>query len=447
MSTSDLLGIGASGARAYRAAMGAVSENITNATTEGYNRRVVLLGESPSSAVSSLYYKPGVSFGGVDVTAIVRKNDDYLDSAARVAQGNYENANARATWLGNVQTALDDGKLGVGQQLTTMFSAVERLASNPTDTTLRNNVLFSIDQVNTAFRQTSADLTNVQQGVFTQANNETIAVNDALKRVASTNEALRRAVPGSSNMAQLLDQRDQALVDVSKRLNVTISYGANGAADVTYDGKKLVENIVPHTFEVKPNASNSLEFSVDGVSVSAPQSGSLAGLATSADVATQRINQVNSLATQYVTDLNSWHSAGFTSDNRTGINIVSGTDAASLQILVSDPADLATKDSQLPTASLNGNLVKINTIRGTTGVENGWTSIIASHANLQNATNAEQAASQARQQQALAAQADVSGVNLDREAADLMRLQQAYEGCSRILQVAKETLQSLMSAI
>jgi flagellar hook-associated protein 1 FlgK len=444
MSSSDLLSIGASGARAYRAAMGAVSENITNSTTEGYNRRVVLLGESASSSASSLFYKPGVSFGGVDVVAIVRKNDEYLDSAARIAQGNFENADARATWLGNVQTALDDGQLGVGQRLTTMFSAVERLASNPTDTTLRNNVLFSIDQVNTAFKQTSDDLKSVQAGIVTEAGNETLALNDALKRVASANEALRRAVPGSSNAAQLLDQRDLALTDVSKRLNVTISYGANGAADVSYDGKKLVDNIVPHTVEVTADANSKLSYSVEGVAVTVPQTGSLAGLSQSADVAAKRVGEVDALAAQYVTDLNSWHKAGYTTDGRTNVSIVSGTDAGSLKLLTDDPADLATMDAATGGA-LNGNLVKISTIRNTTGVENGWTAIISSHANLQNATNAEQAASQTRQQQALAAQSDVSGVDLDREAADLMRLQQAYEGCARVMQVAKETVQSIFA--
>lgn len=443
MSVSDLLGIGASGASAYRAAMGAVSENISNATTEGYNRRVVLLGESPSSAVSSVYYKPGVAFGGVNVVAVVRKNDDYLDLAARTATGNFQSADMRATWLGNVQNALDDGQLGVGQQLTTMFSSVERLASNPSDTTLRNNVLFSIDQVNTAFKQTAGDLKNVQTGIVSAASNEVAALNDAIGRVASANEALRRATDGSSNQAQLLDQRDSALNDISKRLNVTVTFGANGAADVVYDGKKLVDNVVPHTIDVKASSTSALQFSVEGVSVATPLSGSLNGLAKSADVAAERLKQVNDLATQYVADLNSWHKAGYTDDGRTSLSIVSGTDASSLQVLLSNPADLAVKDS--PTGAANGNLSKISSIRGSTGVENGWTSIIATHANLQASTNSEQAALQSRQQQALAAQSDVSGVDLDREAADLMRLQQAYEGCARILQVAKETMQSIFA--
>ncbi|WP_447406974.1 flagellar basal body rod C-terminal domain-containing protein, partial [Clostridium perfringens] len=37
-----------------------------------------------------------------------------------------------------------------------------------------------------------------------------------------------------------------------------------------------------------------------------------------------------------------------------------------------------------------------------------------------------------------------SGVNLDSEAVDLMRFQQAYSASSRIIQVARETMQSIL---
>ncbi|MFT3965845.1 MAG: flagellar hook-associated protein FlgK [Sphingobium sp.] len=446
MPISDLLAIGASGARAYRAAMGAVSENITNATTEGYNRRTVALGESASSSANSILYKPGVAFGGVEVVGIVRQTDSYLDLAARLASSNYESANARATWLGNVQTALDDGSLGVGQRLTTMFAAMEKLAANPTDETLRTNALFVIEQVNTAFKQTANDIKSVQDGMSLEANNEVVALNDALSRLASTNEALRRATPGSSNAAQLLDQRDQALADIAKRLDVTVSYDDFGTADVTYNGVKLVDNITSKTFGVTTNADKTLSFTVDGAATTVPQSGSLSGIAKSAEVARDRLQALNNLADQYVKDMNTWHTGGLTNDDVAGGNILTMTpgDATSISMLFTETSKLAVKSTDGRT---NGNLVDITAIRGTGGVENGWTSIIAAHANLVNATNAEQAAASARNDQAQAARSDVSGVDLDREAADLMRLQQAYSGCARVIQVGKDLLDAILQIV
>jgi len=48
---------------------------------------------------------------------------------------------------------------------------------------------------------------------------------------------------------------------------------------------------------------------------------------------------------------------------------------------------------------------------------------------------------------AIARHESVSGVNLDEEAADLIRFQQAYQALSRIIQTSQELFQSLLSAV
>lgn len=445
MSATDLFLIGASGARAYRAAMGAVSENIANTATEGYNRRSVEMMESPSSATTSQYYRPGVAFGGVEIASIQRGNDVYLDLAARLADSSFQNADARATWMSDVQNALDDGSLGVGQRLTAMFSAVERLASNPTDTTLRQNVLFSFEQINHAFQLGYEGLSNIQTGIATTAGNDVVALNDAIGQLATANEGLRRAVPGSSNAAQLLDQRDLALANIAKRTDATVSFGDHGIANVTYNGADVVNGIVPSVFGVTANADGTLAFTLDGASVAAPLNGSLAGLSQSAAITTTRKAALNTLASQYVADVNGWHQAGQTAAGNAGQAMLSiGANASTIQLLISEPADIAGASAG---GAINGNLLAISDIRGSSGVENGWSAIIAAQANLLNATKAEQNANSLRNQQAQNARADVSGVNLDREAADLLRLQQAYQGCARIIQVARETMESLFAAL
>ncbi|HTH27058.1 MAG TPA: flagellar hook-associated protein FlgK [Sphingobium sp.] len=445
MSVTDLFAIGASGTRAYRAAMGAVSENIANASTEGYNRRSLLLMESPSSATTSQFYRPGINFGGVEIASVARANNPYLDLAARLADSSFQNADARAQWMSDVQNALDDGSLGVGQRLTAMFSAVERLAANPTDTTLRQNVLFAFEQINYAFQLGFEGLSNIQAGIASTAANGVVALNDAVGQLATANEGLRRAVPGSPNAAQLLDQRDLALANIARQIDATVTFGDHGVANVTYNGADVVAGIVPSTFAVSANANGTLAFTLDGAAVPVPQNGALAGLARSAAVTADRKVALDALASQYVADVNAWHQGGRTAAGNPGQPMLSiGADAATLALLISDPADIAGASAD---GRVNGNLLAISNIRGTSGIENGWSSIIAAQANLLNATKAEQAATSARNQQAQNARADVSGVDLDREAADLLRLQQAYQGSARIIQVARETLDSLFAAL
>ena len=43
------------------------------------------------------------------------------------------------------------------------------------------------------------------------------------------------------------------------------------------------------------------------------------------------------------------------------------------------------------------------------------------------------------------ARADVAGVDLDREAGELIRYQQAYDASSRVIQIARETLQTILA--
>jgi len=270
-------------------------------------------------------------------------------------------------------------------------------------------------------------------------------LNDSLGQLASANEGLRRAVPGSSNEAQLLDQRDLALTNISKRLDVNVTFADHGVANVTYGTTALLNGITPATVAVTANTDGTLAFSIDGTAVATPQNGSLYGHAQSAVVARDRLASLNTLATQYVTDVNAWHQGGFTAAGTPGGPMLSiGANASTLQLLISDPAQVAGASGD---GRVNGNLLAITNIRGSSGVENGWSAIIAAQANLTSATKVEQTATSARNQQAQTARGDVSGVDLDREAAELLRLQQCYEGCARIIQVAREITQALFAAV
>ena len=67
-------------------------------------------------------------------------------------------------------------------------------------------------------------------------------------------------------------------------------------------------------------------------------------------------------------------------------------------------------------------------------------------------TKTHQAGSNAGMQQSLLTQAEasrseVSGVNLDEEAADLVRFQQAYQAAAQVINVANSLFDSLLSAV
>ena len=92
----------------------------------------------------------------------------------------------------------------------------------------------------------------------------------------------------------------------------------------------------------------------------------------------------------------------------------------------------------------NSNLAALTTIRQTGGFEariddlsNRTATTLASRKSLADAQGA-------IRDNAVSARDDVSAVNLDQEAVDLLRFQQAYQAASRVVSVARETFQSLI---
>lgn len=439
--SSDLFIIGASGTKAYRAAMGAISENIANASTANYNRRTVSTQESVVSTSTQVFYRSQVSFGGTDVAGVNRANDPYLDATARLTGNALASANTRLRWQTDIETALNDDDTGVGHLLSDMYGSITQLAANPSDPSLRTNMMFGIERVVTAFNQSAQGLQSASDGIATTAQNDVTTLNSALSELARVNANLLRAEPGTSNQAALLDSRDAALSTITQKLDVTVTFGSNGMAQVAYNGANIVDGANAGTFSVAQNGDGTLAMSLNGTATMAPASGSLGGLFQSAATTAQRTTSLDALATQFVSDLNGWHAQGLTDAGTAGGPLVSGATAATLAQTTTDTADIAAASS---TGVLNGNLLNISSIRGNGGVEQGWTALVIANANQLSATTAEQAAAESRDTQARQARDNVSGVDLDVEAADLLRIQQAYSGCAKVIQVARETMDSIL---
>ncbi|MGK2910750.1 MAG: flagellar hook-associated protein FlgK [Sphingobium sp.] len=440
--SGDLFIIGASGTKAYRAALGAISENIANANTANFNRRSVETRESLASASTMLLYSPQTNFGGVDIARVNRANDPYLDATARLTGTTLGSTTSRMRWLSDIETAMDDTDTGIGHLMSDMFGGVDKLAANPADKSLRSTLLYGMQRVVDAFHQTGDALKDAQAGIATDATNDVRTINNALAELGRVNTNLLRAQDGTANQAQLLDSRDAALTEITKRLDVSITFGASGTVSLSYGATNILTGAVPTTFSVAQNADGTLALSNEGTAVAAPGAASLGGLFQSAVVAKDRLASLDTLASQFATDMNTWHAQGKTDAGAAGGALFSGTTAASLTLLITDGTGIAAKSAD---GRLNGNLLNISSVRGTGSAEQGWTALVAAQANILNATTAEHAAAQNRDEQARGARESVSGVDLDAEAADLLRIQQAYSASAKIIQVARETVDAIFA--
>jgi flagellar hook-associated protein 1 len=439
---SDLLAIGASGIKAYSRALSVVGDNIANAQTEGYVRRTVRLEEAPAAG-DVVLSRNSIRPGGVLATGVARAVDQWLTDDARTASGEAARQSARLDWISATERALDDDADGIGSNITAIFTAADQLSANPGDDTLRRQFLSAVDQSATAFRRTATSLASAAGGVATEAQGAVGQLNTDLVALSRVNDGLRRARPGSSNEATLLDERDRLVGDIAGATDVAVSYDARGAAIVrTPGGDSLVDGPATANVTLAIAANGQISFGIAPGNTLVPASGTLAGLAdASSHIAGQR-TALDTLAAQLASDLNAAHQAGTDANGNPGaalLNFNNGAAAMTAAALL--PANVAAADA----SSGNGNMLAFNNLRGSNGVEQNMTAMIAAQAQTTAAARAQEAAASTRRNGAFAARDAIGAVDLDREAAELLRFQQAYEAAARTIQVARETMQTMLN--
>lgn len=447
----DLLNIGASGLRAYRSALSTVSDNVANANTEGFSRRTISLIEAPVSASTSLLYRPQVNFGGVNVGAISRSWDQFKAADARLSGTEYGEADARLRWLSTVETALDDGPAGIGTRLTAIFTSGDELAADPNGDFPRRAFLNAIDEAASAFRQTADDLARTADHIEAEATATTDLINADLQTLARINVQLRKAGLGTSSYAQIADERDRLLDEVASKLAINVSFDSFGSVRVTLAGgsdEVLVEDARAAMLGVQRASDGRIGYllsNASGTTGFTPTSGSLAGLQSASEHLAGRRAELDAIATDFAAALNGWSAAGLDANGNPGVPLLSVTAGAlSMQALVTDP-DLVPAANSADGAF--GNLLNLEAARSGSGAEDRWVALITSHGQAVKAARTNVDVTTARRDIAFAARDEISGVDLDQEAADLLRYQQAYTACARVVQVAREAMDEILNIL
>jgi flagellar hook-associated protein 1 FlgK len=443
---SDLLGIGASGVRSYQTALSAIGQNVSNADTAGYTRRTVSLTEN-SSGGTGLGSSSSIEFNGVQSASVGRAWNDYQAQAARSAAGDAGSADSIYTWLSNAETSLNDTANGVGQSATAFFSAGTALAGDPNSAANQQSFLSSLGQTATAFNTTATSLASVSSGIATDATTTVQSVNSTLDQIDKINLQLKSTQPGSSQSADLMDQRDGLLDSLSSNVGINVSLDSNGAATVTLAGTSQQLTASPGNtgtrFAITSGANGALALQAiqngQSTSVTSP-GGKLGGLLQSATSVAGRRTQLDKMASDFTAAVNAWQAQGQTSSGAAGGALLSGTTAATIKITTSDPGAIAGASS----SAANGNLLSLSSLRGATGIEQSWSSMVTEQGQAVASAKAADTAAGSVASSTMDARNATSGVDLNTEAAELIRYQQAYSGAAKVIQTAQTTMQAIL---
>lgn len=442
--SADLLSIARSGTLASRAALDVTAQNIANASTSGYVRRTTQLSEVSTSG--SIGGSSGVTLAGVRVSGIIRNADMFRQAEVRRTGADAARATSELQGLENIEAAIEQS--GVFQASVEFEASLQQLLSDPTDGSLRAAVIERGRTLASTLNVTAGSLDAVANGLRFEAQDGVDQVNLLTGELTRVNTRLTRASEGSADQSSLLDQRDMLLQKLSEQVDISTVFSADKTVSVRIGGSTgptLLTGITGSTFAMATAADGAVSFSVDGTPV-VPAAGALAGKSLALVQLVDTRGKVDAVAAGIIAAVNSAQSSGVDLDGNPGQPLFSGTGAGNIAMAVSSGSAIATAPAGSAVRSRDpGNL---NALRVTLDIAAPSGRLDTVLFDVSGAV-----AGRTITRDALSAIADSAsislqsqaGVDLDQEAINLVRYQQAFSASGRVIQVANDLFDTILA--
>lgn len=460
---SNILNTALSALNTNQRALAAISNNIANVNTEGFSRQNVDL----ASRVPNQFGFGSIGTG-VEITGVRRSYDAFVAGQLRQSESGFAEQNTLTQLGSQLELVVADEGNGLATSVSRFFDSLQEVSANPSSLSARQVLLSEANSMASRFFEVDTRFA----GATAEANERLgISVRDAnalVDRLAQINTEITQN--SSARVGQqpndLLDQRDQLLVELSRLVKVTTSASSDGAVNVFVgNGQPLIVGGQSNKLSLAPGATpDQPRILLGGVSdvTSVLSGGSLGGLLKFRDSTLQTARaDLKALATTVTTAFNDLQAAGLDLSGTVGQplfgssadpSLPQGPNGRILEVLIRDPSAIAASVSGASGDNRNINAMaalenQVFTINGrNTTLADGVRGLVGAIATDVRDARLGADAQKALLEQATLRRESVSGVNLDEEAAELLKFQQAYQAAAQMATVANTLFDSLIAA-
>lgn len=467
MTGYSVLSTAVSGLTAAQRGMDITSQNITNSNTPGYSRQLVKLDSVAPSLVAS-FYTGGNStvVGGVQLDAVVRVRDAFLEGT-RVAAGSSKSAlDAQSAALSGIETLVNepsDSSLSAG--LGKFYSSWSALATNVNSSAAAASAAGQVvlqqganvaSQLNLISGGLSAQWTTQQSSLTSTVG----ALNDAAKALASLNgQIVASSASTGQPVNELLDKRDLLIRKLGELGGGVASIQPDGTATVAVGGATIVHETsftglkVGGAGALSDVAANPPVIQTTSGSTISVSSGKAAGLMAAISIDIPAIaTQLNDTAAALISAVNQVHSAGYTLDGDPGGDFFRGTDANDIGVVLTSTSQLAVSDVAGTVSGANASriseLANDSTSRdllGDAGALERWRVLASGLGSKIQGLDSATSVQKTILDSADAAVESDAGVNLDEEMTNLLMYQRAYQAAAKVITAIDEMMDTLIN--
>ncbi|KGX93949.1 flagellar hook protein FlgK [Pontibacillus halophilus JSM 076056 = DSM 19796] len=254
-STFHGLEVAKRGVYAQQSALYTVSHNISNANTPGYSRQRVnmeTMNPYPPASMNKPEI-PGQIGQGVKAGSVERVRDSFLDVQYRGQNsqvGYYEELSSSMDKMERIMN--EPSEEGLSKTMDQFWQSLQDLAVNPEDTGARSVVRQRGLALADTFNYLSDSLKSVQSDIKNEINVSTQEINSYLSQINSLNQKIADVEPHGMLPNDLYDQRDLLVDELTKLVNVDVSYSSNG-------GRSLDQAEGALTLKLADDSGNTLQ--------------------------------------------------------------------------------------------------------------------------------------------------------------------------------------------
>lgn len=235
--------VGMTGVRSNQIALNATAHNLANINTEGYTRQQVTFEDTVYMPVmTNDKVTTPVSGLGVSISEVRRIRDTFIDASYRSENSRLGFYDAQYQAVNEIEDLFGEMQ-GVTYQsyLTDLYNSLNELTKNPTSTVARSSLI----QTATAFIDKSEaiyeGLITYQTTLNTEVRNMVTTINDLGQTIYSYNKKITAIeAAGVEHANDLRDERDKAIDELSKYMDLDYYEGPNGEIIINAEGVPFV---------------------------------------------------------------------------------------------------------------------------------------------------------------------------------------------------------------
>ncbi|WP_282130657.1 flagellar hook-associated protein FlgK [Pseudoalteromonas aliena] len=424
-----------SGLNAANVALTVAGQNVANAAVDGYSRQSVQ------------FKTTGVQLGGVEVSSVDRIVDAFLNDDIWRTNSDASYYKNKQTYLGFIEQVVGTDSLNLNASITTLSNALNAASTTPDSPAYRQQFLSAAEGLMQDFAQINGALEGQSKKLSSEMSNVSLEVTSLTQQIAQVNGSIGKAIANNQPSAELKDNRERLISQLSEHIGVSIVERDSGLLDIsTLSGAPLVVGTKAASIKVN-NTDVSSHFLGQEFKLDEHVGGHFGGLISAEkDIIKPTLASLNSLVKDLADDVNTALTAGFDLNNNAGIPLFEYDPLNPLGSISINPNmgknELAFKNSSTTGPGDNSNIADI--LSAMTGKGERFTLLVGELAITSKQNKTSIATASSLNTNAIAARDSLSGVNLDEEAASLMHFQQMYGANARVISTADQMFNALL---